>query len=502
MFDTIVIGKTPLNLVSCLHPVEVKVGNEVKYYPCGRCNKCLSNKANYRKSIVDYAFSQYKFALFVTLTYDDEHCPQVRIYNGKYLNFVNRDIQKNSNLFPYAMLEKELTGKEIESYGSIVTRHYGKYSYNCDNVRYLNKNDLQNYIKRVLRYVKKQDLFAEIAYCGCGEYGPKLLRPHFHLLFFFNTESVRRSLYECTSEMWQYGSTNTELAYSSGASSYLSTYVGGTGSLPALLRIRGFASYFFHSKGITALPLKKTYEKVRTLPAEEIVDACVLQCDNDSERVWKWSHICQLFRKPLSYDFISLVTPTSFFHRVFRTLYENYEITEETSLCALAHSLAHDYAFGKVTLFSSYFIPDNVSALDIQLFRAGSTDPKIKRIGSIIFSRWYYTLLLLRHYWNIIYDEVPFATAHFDNMRLRDFVDKMVFLVKKLIHIDESYKLRCQNYKLMAAPAEAYEAFFSYCTTGAFEEFDSAEAINSYYDNLISQKDKSKRINEFLLFNN
>lgn len=501
MFDTKVLDSTPLNLVSCLHPVEVTVCGEKHYFPCGHCSRCLSNIANYRKSLVDFAFSVYKYGVFVTLTYDDENCPVFKVYKGKYLDFVNREIQQNSNLFPYAELKETINRKELESVSKILSRRYGQYSYNSDAVRYLNKNDVQNFIKRVFRYVRKDNPTAPLAYCGCGEYGPHLLRPHFHLLFFTDSPETLSRLLKCADSLWRYGTSNTQLAYSNSASSYISTYIGGSQSVPEILKIRGFKPYFFHSKGLTARSLKSLVKTVRTLQPEEVADVILLKSVDDKERNRRWSHFCQLFRKPLSFDYVHMFGFTSFLHEVFGTVRTYAVLDSSVSLSAACRSLAFKYMSGSVTVQSSYFLTDKDPLVYYQ-FRAGVRTEAVLDAFQCCFSRLYYTLLMLRHYWYLCFESVPFYTAYFDTSRIRFFSDWLSDLWRRCAQVDASYHIRSQYYKLQAASPEVYEAFFRYCSDGCLEHFDDCDTIVSYYDNLLTKKDKSKRINEFLLFNN
>lgn len=126
--------------MSCLYPKTVRVKNkldEVKYInvPCGKCYKCQETKS------LEYAFRLYQEvnhsqgAFFVTLTYED------------------------SNL-SFAMNEES---GELQP---------------C-----LVKKDLQDFFKRLRIYFQRnisKDM--RIKYFGCGEYGFKFHRPHYHFI--------------------------------------------------------------------------------------------------------------------------------------------------------------------------------------------------------------------------------------------------------------------------------------------------------------------------------
>lgn len=92
--------------------------------PCGKCLPCLSNKRNEWAFRLEQEWKASKSAFFITLTYD----------------------RKN--------LEK------------------ANYE--------LSKRDLQLFFKRL----RKNDATARVRYYAVGEYGSKMLRPHYHILLF------------------------------------------------------------------------------------------------------------------------------------------------------------------------------------------------------------------------------------------------------------------------------------------------------------------------------
>ena len=48
----------------------------------------------------------------------------------------------------------------------------------------LNKKHLQDWFKRIRRNFQLKKIKAEFKYFACGEYGPRTLRPHYHIFFF------------------------------------------------------------------------------------------------------------------------------------------------------------------------------------------------------------------------------------------------------------------------------------------------------------------------------
>lgn len=100
--------------------------------PCGKCIPCLMNKRQEWTFRLEQEFKYSQGALFVTLTYDQRHCP---------------------------------------------------------NDGSLDKKHVQDYVKRL----RKKDGTNGIRYYCVGEYGSRGGRPHYHLLLFGAQESDVRS---------------------------------------------------------------------------------------------------------------------------------------------------------------------------------------------------------------------------------------------------------------------------------------------------------------------
>lgn len=113
--------------------------------PCGQCVSCRLHYAkNWAVRCVLEAM-QYEHNYFVTLTYDEEHLPVSE------KSWIDED-----------------TGEYFE----------GIYSAS------LEKSVLQKFLKDLRRYYDYHFNFQGIRFFACGEYGPKSMRPHYHLILF------------------------------------------------------------------------------------------------------------------------------------------------------------------------------------------------------------------------------------------------------------------------------------------------------------------------------
>lgn len=108
--------------------------------PCGRCKACRLKKSREWANRCALEAEGYEFNYFLTLTYDDKHVPK------------GYDIDVD-------------TGE-------------------VSHVNVLVKKDFQNFMKRLRERFKRLYGHDGIRFFGCGEYGNKNERPHFHVILF------------------------------------------------------------------------------------------------------------------------------------------------------------------------------------------------------------------------------------------------------------------------------------------------------------------------------
>lgn len=129
--------------MQCTAPILLKpsyrfpAGLEV---PCGKCLACRKAHAREWAMRICHEVDYWKYSYFITLTYDNEHLPE---------------------------------------HGS------------------LRRDHLQKFFKRLRKEIKNEKL----KFYGCGEYGSRFLRPHYHIILMANIESIVDSVKNC----WQFG---------------------------------------------------------------------------------------------------------------------------------------------------------------------------------------------------------------------------------------------------------------------------------------------------------
>ena len=269
---------------------------------CGQCDYCIHKRAQKASMRVKTAGSAFKYSYFVTLTFDNEHLPLMycKVLHSEYedvvgisgdIHFGNEhhnyipvsEYQCNDNSMLRHIFFEQVQGtvpydREIKEYVPVkdnwflsmdairsfihktqafdktdypVSEQYGR-----DNlIPFLNYVDVQNYIKRLRKYLyKKLGSYETLHFYAVGEYGPIHFRPHFHLLLFTDSDEVAKVLRECHYKSWKLGRSDFQRS-AGGAASYVASYVNSLCSAPLLYRsCRAFrpksrASVGFFEKG-------------------------------------------------------------------------------------------------------------------------------------------------------------------------------------------------------------------------------------------------------------
>jgi hypothetical protein len=283
--------------ISCNHPVLVNTRKGSIYVACHKCIQCQLTRKNIDTLSLDLE-SQYnsKFQDFLTLTYKDDFLPYL---DFNYLlcestdtgNFISADSVLDSYKFSnnakdqipcvpirFGDRKKRMFNPRTNKYALVSDGYYKKpfYSsfYSCFSVKdviiynerveeyfkrhpsrsrgvrrlgvvpILWKEDLQRFIDRLRLYFKR--MFGEKAskfkYFAVGEYGTNSLRPHWHILLFHSSSSIREVIASCDSdnynknlsEVWSYGNLYSETT-DGHISDYLSGYVNCHSNLPEVL---------------------------------------------------------------------------------------------------------------------------------------------------------------------------------------------------------------------------------------------------------------------------
>lgn len=107
--------------------------------------------------------------------------------------------------------------------------------------KYVNYRDYQLFAKRFRKYLfTKIGLYEKISSYVVSEYSPRTFRPHFHILFFFDSDEVAKNIRQAVYQSWRLGRVDTQLARDA-AGSYVSGYLNSIVSLPYIFTDVSFA---------------------------------------------------------------------------------------------------------------------------------------------------------------------------------------------------------------------------------------------------------------------
>lgn len=219
-------------IFTCLHPKQIinPYTHELITVPCGHCTACIVKKNNHQAMLCSLEESEHKFAMFVTLTYDDNYIPRFGcvVENGQVYRYT--DCIEN-------VLLDGITPFELSEYQKKI---------NNLSVPYLEKSDLQLFLKRFRKNLSKYS-DEKIRYYAVGEYGPVHFRPHFHIIFYFDEQKTFEAFRQTLFKSWTFGRVDFSLSRS-GVASYVAKYVNSSVSCPRLLRAAQCLPFSTHSK--------------------------------------------------------------------------------------------------------------------------------------------------------------------------------------------------------------------------------------------------------------
>ena len=297
----------------CLHPIRItnKYTGEKIVTGCGKCRLCRANKGFRYTSLVTQESNAAKHVVFVTLTYAPEFLPTYRLEsvgNGNYDVFTD---------------DGEYLG--TVEYGNLsrVTRFLNKV--NCNGrVPTLSKDDLQKFFKRLRKNYGKK-----VRYFACGEYGPKHYRPHYHLLFFFDSSDCLTQSGHTLSEFpaytwskqdlplspqtgisdfeyslrksWRFGRVDCSLVSQGSCASYVAMYVNSFSDVPPFFALPSSKCFCVHSRFLGRQILRAQFADYIFMQPEQVAKVCIRDSDSYRETVRSLQDIAAVYPRCKGY---------------------------------------------------------------------------------------------------------------------------------------------------------------------------------------------------------
>lgn len=498
---------------------------------CGQCDYCIHKKAQKASMRVRTAGSAFKYSYFVTLTYDNEHVPLMscKVLHSDYDDAIGisgdihfgheyhkyipvSEYQCDDNSVLRHIFFEQVQGtvpfdREIKEYAPVKdnwflsmdairsfiyktqsvdkTDYPASEQYGRDNlIPFLNYADVQNYIKRLRKYLYKQlGSYETLHFYAVGEYGPVHFRPHYHILLFTNSEEVSKVLRYCHDKSWKFGRSDFQIARG-GASSYVSSYVNSLSSAPLLYRScrafrpRSRASLGFFEKGCDFVEGEEPYAQI-----EQKIDSVV------NGRVYNFGGLSIRSTPPLSY---------------IRTLLPRFSSARNDDSIAIARILRAVHSTPKRIAKYGFidYNQDSVLSLVRTYYQYLKTNPILTDDDKIILhSARCLTRFCnsssdvdIKSYINKIYRLFLYVSKFFRNWHLPSFgcnidsyVGRILFILRKGIEYEKKkdYESLRDAYNLRSQYPEISDCMFALPQNG--QEVDVLQAVSSDTVQLLEQ---------------
>lgn len=152
---------------------------ELQLVPCGKCTSCrLSYASNWANRLV-IEQQYHKNNYFATLTYDNYNVPVANIYDSS-IEIGKRKVIENRERSTIVLEE----GDRLTLY----------------------KKDVQDFKKRLRRYMEYHGIADDLMFYEAGEYGGKTARPHYHMIIFnlwLPKNDIENMTYRDGKEYWR-----------------------------------------------------------------------------------------------------------------------------------------------------------------------------------------------------------------------------------------------------------------------------------------------------------
>ncbi len=257
-----------VNVFSCFSPKRIwnRYSKEWITVGCGVCKACLLKQSRQKSLLCQIQEQDYKYCMFVTTTYKNEFVPLMRAEKDVDANCyrfydVTDRFSKENNIFGSYLFSDSIDDFKLTQ---IIGKTRNKTLSGVD-IPYLCKKDAQKFLKRLRKELTRYT-DEKVRYYLVGEYGPIHFRPHFHFLFYFNSEdtfknfrkcvllgwSTRTRYYNKKQKVWKSKSCSfgrVDFSLSRGkCSSYLAGYVNSRVSMPRLFTHNACCPFSSHSK--------------------------------------------------------------------------------------------------------------------------------------------------------------------------------------------------------------------------------------------------------------
>lgn len=283
-----------MNLTKYICPYRKKYFNKrtslYQYTDCGYCDVCASKKNARNFGILEQANADYRYKLFITLTYSNEYLPTAELV-----------LDKQNNIYKPVVISERC--KNFELYGSITN--------DSESIKKLDRffkenhtpgsqfkrfgfifyKDVQNFFKRVrINFLRQFGKKMDFKYFVLSEYGAKYFRPHYHIVIFSNDREIQDYFFQRYRECpkikskhllsdWSFGFADCQRPKNDGeVASYVGGYVAAVHRVHEILSFSSIRPNTKKSSGLcSVVPRRLLTDKdfYLSLPVEDIKNVVV-----------------------------------------------------------------------------------------------------------------------------------------------------------------------------------------------------------------------------------
>nr|CAI9752530.1 replication initiation protein [Microvirus sp.] len=478
----------------CLNPHKVfnPYTHQSLIVPCGHCQACVLNKNTRLSFQCDLEAASNKYCMFITLTYANRFIPRAQFVDAIDRPFGCDVVDKDTGevLGPCDYLEEDRQ-KLLDK------------MYLFGDIPYLRKSDLQLFFKR-FRYFAKKITDEKVRYFAAGEYGPVHFRPHYHILLYFNSQALLQACSEIILQSWKYGRVDCQRSKGQ-CSSYVTSYVNSSCSLPKIYTIPSLRPFSLHSQRLGQGFLRSARPSVYESTAEDFIHRSVVLDGKYKEfNLWR---SCYRFFYPKCRGFSTKSTcELSYSYRLYEVASRLFP--ESRTALSLARDIAATIkVFGcRVNSLESAFPVSDCSALN-DLLSYFFDDVCSYDVDSHVFQKWVYRiyveLLISKHFLTYVCDHPTTYEISRKIKLIKDFYSRLEYL-----HLLEFFDSQCKyfesdfagdEYTLIDSNGNNYLPFFYDNVDFSFADYKTLIPYKLFSSDTIStfqKRIKHKKLND------
>lgn len=242
------LNQTEYNLLSCLHPVKIHnpYSHEDMFVPCGHCDACVIRRSRQLTQICKCHEEDHKYCYFVTLTYAPIYLPTIKLVNPAEQLYSLQNVRLDKPSVASCWIDNKPFALDLPSYKYALLER--KTNLPSGGLGVLCKYDVRMFLKRLRRRLSyNYNIDERISYYAVGEYGPRTLRPHFHVLLYFDSEQTSQVIEKVVRESWKFGRIDISLSRGD-CNKYVAGYVNSSCDLPSIYKTPKFKPFSLHSQ--------------------------------------------------------------------------------------------------------------------------------------------------------------------------------------------------------------------------------------------------------------